>query len=90
MFARIYKVGGSPAQSGKGSDKWIMEFTPEDKFIDSTMGWVGSRDTMHEVKISFDSQEEAVRFAQKNHYAFEVVASTKSKLIKKSYADNFV
>ena len=94
MFARIYKIGKSPGQSGPnrahGSNKWTMEFVHEDKFIDNTMGWASSPDTMHEVKMSFDSQEEAVRFAEKNHYNFEIVASVESKLIKKSYADNFV
>ena len=90
MIARIYQIGVSVGQSGSGSNKWALEFAPEDKHIDKVMGWAAASDTMHEVKITFDSEEEAVRFAQKNHYDFEVIAPHKPKMIKKSYADNFV
>ena len=89
MVARIYQIGTSPTQSGMGSTKWMLAFVPEDKIVDKTMGWAAASDTMHEVTISFDSEEEAVKFAQKNHYDFEVIGSHKSKMIKKSYADNF-
>lgn len=90
MTARIYQIGTSSTQSGAGSSKWMLAFTPENKTIDNVMGWVSSLDTMHEVKIHFDTEEEAVRFAEKNHYDFEVIRSQKSKMIKKNYADNFV
>ena len=89
MIARIYQIGTSVGQSGSGSNKWTLEFKPEDKHIDKVMGWASASDTMHEVKMMFDSVEEAVKFAQKNHYDFEVIESHKSKMIKKSYADNF-
>ena len=90
MIARIYQIGASVGQSGSGSNKWMFEFVPEDKNIDKVMGWASASDTMHEVKITFDSEVEAVKFAQKNHYDFEVIASHKPKIIKKSYADNFL
>jgi hypothetical protein len=90
MLARIYQLSGSPTQSGSGSKKWCFYFIPEDKSIDKVMGWVSSSNTMDEVKILFDSEEEAVQFAQKNHYAFELVRGAKLKCIKKSYADNFI
>lgn len=89
MNARIYQIGHSAVQSGKGSSKWVLEFVPENKFLDKVMGWVSSSDTMHEVKITFDNQEEAIRFAQKNNYEFELINSCEPKVIKKSYADNF-
>ncbi len=90
MTARIYQIGTSSTQSGAGSAKWMLEFIPKDKKIDDVMGWTSASDTMHEVKINFDTEEEAVRFAKKNHYDFEVIISHKSKMIKKNYADNFV
>jgi hypothetical protein len=90
MIARIYQIGVPVVQSGSWSDKWVLEFAPEDKHIDKVMGWASSSDTMHEVKITFDSQASAVRFAQQNHYNFEVIEPHKQKIIKKSYADNFM
>ena len=90
MIARIYQIGTSVGQSGIGSSKWMLEFAPEDKNIDQVMGWASASDTMHEVKIAFDTKEEAVKFAEKNHYDYEVIPSSKPKMIKKSYADNFV
>jgi hypothetical protein len=90
MIARIYQIGASVGQSGSGSNKWILEFVPEDKSIDKVMGWASALDTMHEVKVTFDSQAEAIRFAQKNHYDFDLIAPQQQKMIKKSYADNFL
>ena len=90
MVARIYQIGTSPTQSGMGSDKWMLAFVPEDKTIDKTMGWASTSDTMHEVTISSNSEEEAVKFARNNHYDFEVIATNKPKMIKKNYSDNFV
>ena len=89
MIARIYQIGVSVGQSGMGSDDWILEFVPEDKHIDNVMGWASASDTMHEVMIRFNSAAEAIKFAKKNHYEFEVITSNAHKVIKKSYADNF-
>jgi hypothetical protein len=90
MFARIYKVMGSPMQSGSGSGKWFMDFSSNSKGIDKVMGWVSSSDTMDEVKISFDSQEEAISFAIKNNYQFEIIKRPQPKIVRKSYSDNFI
>jgi len=89
MVARIYQIGASPTQSGMGSNKWILAFVPEDKSVDKIMGWAASSDMMHEVIMTFDSVDVAVRFAQTHNYDFEVIDSHKSKIITKSYADNF-
>lgn len=90
MVARIYKSGSSPTQAGQGANKWVFEFTHEKMTIDKTMGWASSSDTMHEVKMLFDSEEAAIKFATTNNYKFEVIPQTHTKLIKKNYADNFI
>jgi len=78
-------------QSGKGNvKKWILEFETQDTGINPMMGWETSTDTMSEVKIEFDSIELAIDFAKKNNIEYYIIEPQKSKIVKKSYADNFV
>ena len=58
--------------------------------IDPLMGWETSRDTMSEVKLKFTSKDQAVTYAKKNNIEYYIVEPQKRKLIKKTYADNFL
>ena len=49
-----------------------------------------SQDTMSEVKLEFPSREQAINYAKKNKINHYVVDPQKRKIIKKSYADNFL
>ena len=53
------------------------------------MGWETSKDTMSEIKLEFSNKEQAINYAKKNNIDYYVVEPKKSKIIKKSYADNF-
>ena len=78
-------------QSGMRNTKnWILEFDSLDSGIDPLMGWQSSKDTMSEVKLEFDNKDEAIKYAKKNNIDFYVIEPQKSKIIKKSYADNFL
>ena len=78
-------------QSGKGNvKKWILEFETQDTGINPMMGWETSTDTMSEVKLEFDSKELAIDFAKKNNIEYYIIEPHKSKIVKKSYTDNFV
>ena len=78
-------------QSGKrNSKKWLLEFDTLDTEIDPLMGWESSRDTMSEVKLEFSSKEEAINYVKKNNIEYYIVEPEKSKIIKKSYTDNFI
>ena len=78
-------------QSGKGNtQKWILEFETHDTGINSLMGWETSTDTMSEVKLEFDSKELAINFAKKNNIEYYIIEPQKRKIVKKSYADNFI
>ena len=78
-------------QSGKGNtQKWILEFETDDTGINSLMGWETSTDTMSEVKLEFDSKELAINFAKKNNIEYYIIEPQKRKIVKKSYADNFI
>ena len=78
-------------QSAKRNTKnWLMEFDTLDTGINPLMGWETSQDTMSEVKLEFPSKKHAIDYAKKNNIDYYVVEPQKSKIIKKSYADNFL
>ncbi len=89
--AKIYKPTQSAMQSGKRNTKnWILEFDTLTTTINPLMGWESSRDTMSEVKLEFASKEEAINYSKKNNIDYYIVEPQKRKIIKKSYADNFL
>ena len=78
-------------QAAKRNTKnWILEFDTLDTGINPLMGWETSQDTMSEVKLEFPSKKQAIDYAKKNNIDYYVVEPQKSKIIKKSYADNFL
>ena len=78
-------------QSGLGkSDKWLIEFITADAGINPLMGWESSSDTLTELKLEFTSKDLAIEYAKKNKIDFEIIEPQKRKVVKKSYADNFL
>ena len=78
-------------QSGLGkSDKWLIEFKTEDTGINPLMGWETSSNTLSELNLEFSSKELAIEYAKKNKIEFEIIEPQKRKIVKKSYADNFL
>ena len=61
MTARIYRPARNAMQSGKGkSRQWILVFEPATaREIDPLMGYTSSGDTRQQVRLSFETQEEA-------------------------------
>ena len=91
MPARIYKPTRSAMQSGKGkSQEWVFEFEQAtERVADPLMGWTSSDDTSTQVKLKFDSLEEAEAYAKRKGIAYTVQAEAPVKIQKKSYSDNF-
>ena len=78
-------------QAGKRNTKnWLLEFDTLDRGVNPLMGWETSQDTMSEVKLEFSNKEQAINYAKKNNIDYYVLEPQKSKIIKKSYADNFL
>ena len=78
-------------QSGLGkSDKWILEFKTVDPGKNPLMGWESSTDTLSELKLEFSSKELAIKYAKKKKIDYEIINPKKRKIVKKSYADNFL
>ena len=78
-------------QSGKrNTKKWRLEYDTVDNGISPLMGWESSKDTMSEVKLDFDTKQQAIDFAKKNNLHYYLIEPQKRKLIIKSYTDNFL
>ena len=78
-------------QSGIGKTKnWILEYIDKKTGINPLMGWESSTHTLSEVKLEFSSKENAIKYAKKNKLIFELIEPKEKKIIKKSYADNFI
>jgi len=89
--AIIYIPNKNPMQSGYGkNNKWILEFKTKDPTKNPLMGWESSSDTLSELKLEFSTKEMAINYAKKKKIDFEIVEPKKRKIVKKSYADNFL
>jgi hypothetical protein len=89
--AKIYIPNKNPMQSGIGkTDKWILEFETKDPTNNPLMGWESSSDTYTELKLEFSTKELAINYAKKNKIEFEIIEPKIRKVVKKSYADNFL
>ena len=88
---RIYQPAKTAMQSGRAKTRhWIVEFEPgAAQRPDALMGWSGRGDTRRQVRLRFDSQEEAVAYARKNSLDFRLETPRARKVQAKSYADNF-
>ena len=78
-------------QSGiKKFDKWVLEFITKQTSINPLMGWESSDDTLSELNLQFATKELAIEYAKKNKIDYEIIEPKKRKILKKSYADNFL
>jgi hypothetical protein len=91
MLARIFRPAKNAMQSGRAKTKeWVLEFEPASARVsDPLMGWTVSTDMNGQVRIPFDTREEAVAYAQRHGIAFELLAPKEPRRIVKAYADNF-
>ncbi|GLQ33831.1 NADH-ubiquinone oxidoreductase [Amylibacter marinus] len=93
MLARIYQPARNAMQSGTGKSKvWVLEYAPESaRSLDPLMGWTGSDDMNSQVKLSFDTQEEAVTFAKSKGLAYRVdIPKTRKHVLRAGgYGENF-
>ena len=91
MTIKIYKPTKTAMQSGFGkTKKWLAEYISSETTVkDNLMGWNSSSDTKSQIKIFFDTKEQAIEWAKKNRYQFYIEESKVRKIKIKSYASNF-
>ncbi len=89
--AKIYKPTKSSMQSGLMKTKeWVLEYIVHNDQINPLMGWISSSNTLSEIKMSFNSKDDAIDYAKKNNINYVIVEPNKRSVVKKSYADNFL
>ena len=91
MTIKIYKPSKTAMQSGLGkTKKWLAEYISNgDTIKDNLMGWNSSSDTKSQIKVFFDSKEQAIEWAKNNNYQYFVEEPKVRKVKIKSYASNF-
>ena len=91
MRARIYRPAKNAMQSGKARTRlWQLDYEPESpRTVDPLMGWTSSSDMNGQVRLTFDTQEEAVGYAEKHGIPFRLHEPNEPPVIIKAYADNF-
>ena len=93
MRARIYQPARNAMQSGQAKTKtWILEFAPGvARDVDPLMGWTSSTDMNSQVRMSFDSQEAAEKYAKDRGLEFVVSRPHKRRPVIRhgGYGENF-
>jgi hypothetical protein len=74
MPARIFKPAKTAMQSGFANTKdWVLEFEPEEpSTVEPLMGWTSSGDMRQQVKLQFETKEEATAYCERHGIAFQV------------------
>lgn len=93
MRARIYQPAKTAMSSGAAKTKhWVLEYAPASaREVDPLMGWTSSTDTQSQVRLKFETREEAVDYAQSKGIDAEVFEPKKRKpnIRARGYGENF-
>jgi hypothetical protein len=91
MQARIYRPAKSAMQSGRANTRrWLLEFEPAaPRETEPLMGWTSSPDTAQQVRLRFETKEQAIAYAERNGISYQVIEPHDARLRIKAYADNF-
>ncbi len=89
--AKIFKPAKNAMQSGRGkAQEWILEFPRTDKLSpESLMGWTQSGDTLNQIRLKFQTLEEATAYADKQNLDYTVAKESLRAARPRNYGDNF-
>lgn len=90
MLAKIYKPSKNAMQSGKAKSAWVLEMeVAAARSVDPLMGWTSTDSTETQLRMMFDTSEEAIAYAKRKGLDFRVITPREPKRIIKTYAENF-
>ena len=91
MVARIYRPARTAMQSGKAKTKeWLLQYEPAaPKVVEPLMGYTSSSDMLSQVRLSFETKEQAVAYAERYGIPYRIEEERVSVRPKVSYSDNF-
>ncbi|MFZ0845748.1 MAG: ETC complex I subunit [Pseudolabrys sp.] len=92
MTARIFRPAKTAMQSGLAKTKdWTIEFDlTEPRQVEPLMGWTSSGDMRQQLRLRFDTKEEAIAYCERHAIAYQV-SEEKPPVTRQriSYSDNF-
>lgn len=88
---RIYRPTRTAMQQGRANTRrWVLEHESGGrKTHDPLMGWISSGDTQGQVRLRFDTEEEAIAYCERRGLAYRVEEPKEAPIRPKSYAANF-
>ncbi|MBC8268153.1 MAG: ETC complex I subunit [Rhodospirillaceae bacterium] len=88
---RIYQPTKNAMQSGRAKlGGWVLEHEPcAATLADPLMGWIGSDDTRGQVRLGFETRDEAVAFAKRNGLNYTITEPKVRRVKPKDYSANF-
>ena len=89
--ARIIEQQRGTTQSGKAKvGRWTLEIERTQKMQpDPLTGWAGSGDTETQLRLNFDSKDEALAYARSKGLEVHIIPAPPVGLKLQAYADNF-
>ncbi len=78
-------------QSGNAKTKeWLLDFEPQaPRTVEPLMGWTSSTDMSSQVRLRFDTCEEAIAYCKRHGIPFQVSKPKEATRRPMAYADNF-
>jgi hypothetical protein len=91
MTVRIFQPCRTTTQSGVGkTQNWLLEFEPATpRQPEALMGWTSAGDTLNQIRLRFDTREEAVAYAERKGLAYAVQEPAIRRVRPRSYVDRF-
>ena len=91
MTARIYKPARTAMQSGTAKTReWVLDYEPEQpRMVEPLMGWTSSGDMKQQLRLLFETKEEAIAYCERHGIAYQAFESVPGKRARISYSDNF-
>lgn len=91
LNVKIYRPSKTAMQAGRAKvQSWILEYQATSaRKPDDLIGWSGSEDTLNQVRLSFETVEQAIAHAQKNGWLYSVLPAQDRKIRPRNYGDNF-
>ena len=91
MTARIYRPSPNAMQSGRGKSKdWVLVHEPAaPRGIEPLMGYTSTTDTRAQVRLTFETLDEAESYARANGIPYTVQPPHTPVPKRSNYSDNF-
>ena len=78
-------------QSGAAKTKdWVLDYEPEEpRVVEPLMGWTSSGDMKQQLRLFFESKEEAVAYCKRHGIVYQLSEPSEPARRTMAYADNF-